>query len=86
MIKTFDRMWKYQQEESALGNHVGNGGAQSTGESALLLAGWGTSLLCSSHYTTMLYLTIAMQCIVFRGKLLVLVDVSRLLELWQPMV
>ena len=37
MIKTFDRMWKYQQEESALGNHVGNGGAQSTaGESALL--------------------------------------------------
>ena len=36
MIKTFDRMWKYQQEESASGNHVGNGGAQSTGESALL--------------------------------------------------
>ena len=84
VIKTFDRMWKYQQEESALGNHIGNGGAQSTGEPALLLA--AGELLYYVRRTTpqCSILTIAMQCIVFSGELLVLVDVSRLLELWQP--
>ena len=66
-------MWKYQQEESALGNHVGNGGAQSTGESALLLAAGELPYYIRHTIPQCSVLTIAMQCIVFSGKLLVLV-------------